>query len=58
MGVNTWVEHVNSTIFGPDADVFRPERWLEGDKQKLDAMNRHWIPVSNHLSLEITWLTI
>ncbi|RTE76377.1 hypothetical protein BHE90_009144 [Fusarium euwallaceae] len=44
VGVNTWVEHVNSTIFGPDPDVFRPERWLEGDKQKLDAMNRHWMP--------------
>ncbi|KAF4986398.1 hypothetical protein FDECE_15971 [Fusarium decemcellulare] len=44
VGVNTWVEHANPVIFGPDPEVFRPERWIESDKQKLDAMNRHWMP--------------
>ncbi|KAK7393863.1 hypothetical protein QQX98_013353 [Neonectria punicea] len=46
VGVNCWEEHTNQTIFGPDPEVFRPERWFESDKQKLDAMNRHWIPPS------------
>ncbi|KAH7129731.1 cytochrome P450 [Dactylonectria estremocensis] len=44
VGINSWVEHVNPSVFGPDPTVFRPERWFENDKQKLDMMNRHWIP--------------
>ncbi|KAH6955609.1 cytochrome P450 [Ilyonectria sp. MPI-CAGE-AT-0026] len=65
VGVNSWVEHANLTIFGPDPEVFRPERWFESDKQKLDAMNRHWIPfgmgartcIGRHIStLEISKL--
>ncbi|KAH7141120.1 cytochrome P450 [Dactylonectria macrodidyma] len=44
VGVNAWVEHANPDIFGPDSEVFRPERWIESDKEKLDVMNRHWMP--------------
>ncbi|KAH8882517.1 cytochrome P450 [Thozetella sp. PMI_491] len=44
VGINTWVEHRNPEIFGPDADVFRPERWLTEDQDKLSYMNRHWMP--------------
>ncbi|OQV03519.1 hypothetical protein CLAIMM_08555 [Cladophialophora immunda] len=29
VGINPWVAHRNKAVFGPDADVFRPERWLE-----------------------------
>ncbi|KLO81028.1 Uncharacterized protein LW93_9276 [Fusarium fujikuroi] len=43
VGVNCWVEHY-SAVFGPDPEAFRPERWLDSDKDKLDMMNRHWMP--------------
>lgn len=29
VGINAWVAHRNRDVFGDDADVFRPERWLE-----------------------------
>lgn len=46
MGINSWVEHGNKAIFGDDADVFNPDRWLQEDKEKVAAMTRHWMPVS------------
>ena len=36
-------------IYGPDADVFRPERWLTQDESKLSEMNRCWMPVGAFL---------
>ncbi|KAH6972493.1 cytochrome P450 [Ilyonectria sp. MPI-CAGE-AT-0026] len=44
VGINTWVEHRDPRYFGDDADVFRPERWLDEDSQKISLMNRHWMP--------------
>ncbi|OJD29667.1 cytochrome p450 family protein [Diplodia corticola] len=36
VGTSAWVIHRDESIFGPDADAFRPERWLdEGNKQKM-----------------------
>ena len=43
VGINNWVAHRNRDVFGLDPDVFRPERWLEGD---TTAMNRYYLPVS------------
>ncbi|KAJ9608403.1 hypothetical protein H2200_007391 [Cladophialophora chaetospira] len=40
VGVNTWVAHANKDMFGPDAEQFRPERWLE-DPEKAAEMNRN-----------------
>lgn len=44
VGVNPWVFHYSTAIFGADAAYFRPERWLEADKETLADMNRHWMP--------------
>ncbi|KEF62905.1 uncharacterized protein A1O9_00879 [Exophiala aquamarina CBS 119918] len=39
VGCNAWVLHYNKDIYGPDAEVYRPERWLEADKSSLkDSM--------------------
>ncbi|KAH7131305.1 cytochrome P450 [Dactylonectria macrodidyma] len=44
VGINTWVEHRDPRYFGNDADVFRPERWLDEDSDRISVMNRHWMP--------------
>lgn len=41
VGVNPFVLHSNSRIFGDDATSFRPERWLDPDKEKVSYMQRH-----------------
>jgi len=37
VGVNAWVAHRNSSVYGPDADSWRPERWLEFEMQGRGA---------------------
>lgn len=37
VGMNQWVVSRNKEIYGGDADVFRPERWLRGDDETLVA---------------------
>jgi len=44
VAVNGWVLHRDKEIFGQDADVYRPERWLE-DKEKAKIMDRHMYQV-------------
>ncbi|KAI1110951.1 cytochrome P450 [Nemania sp. NC0429] len=65
VGINAWVAHRNTQVFGEDADEFRPDRWLTSDHNKLAAMNRQWIPfgvgsrtcIGRHIStLEISKL--
>jgi cytochrome P450 len=36
VGMNAAVIHLDQSIFGPDADQFRPARWLEGDATTMD----------------------
>lgn len=31
VGISAWVLHRNKSVFGQDADSFRPERWLESE---------------------------
>lgn len=42
LAYNAWGIMRSRTVFGDDADLFRPERWLESDFEKQRAMNRSW----------------
>jgi len=37
---NTWAVLRRADIFGQDAELFRPERWLDSDTAKIDSMQR------------------
>lgn len=37
VAVNGWVLHRDAAIFGEDVEVFRPERWLEGDAKLMSS---------------------
>ena len=39
VGCSAWVIHRRPEIFGDDAYMYRPERWLEADKDQLKEMN-------------------
>ncbi|KAH7136224.1 cytochrome P450 [Dactylonectria macrodidyma] len=41
VGINPAVIHRDRTIFGDDANVFRPERWLSNDQERIKLMDRH-----------------
>lgn len=33
VGINAWVAHRNKSVFGEDAEAWRPERWLEIERE-------------------------
>lgn len=37
VGINSWVAHQNQSVYGSDAHVWRPERWLEIQDQGRGA---------------------
>lgn len=49
MGINSWVAHANTDVFGQDAHVFRPERWLES-KEKSAVLDKYFFSVRLTLS--------
>ncbi|PVH96859.1 cytochrome P450 [Periconia macrospinosa] len=38
VGMNAWVVHRDRDVFGDDADIFRPERWLDCDQSTRQRM--------------------
>jgi cytochrome P450 len=49
IGINTWCAHYNEDVFGPDAKEFRPERWIEAEKEGGETfknMEAYYMPVS------------
>ncbi|CAG8900566.1 unnamed protein product [Penicillium egyptiacum] len=41
VGINPWVIHRNTEIFGEDVETFRPERWLDGPEDRIQEMKRN-----------------
>lgn len=49
VGINGWVAHYNQDVWGPDANEFRPERWIEAEEEgggKLRYLETYYLPVS------------
>lgn len=44
VGINLWVAHANRSVFGPDADEFRPERWLKSSEE-VSKMDQYFLTV-------------
>ncbi|EPE03093.1 pisatin demethylase [Ophiostoma piceae UAMH 11346] len=38
VGCSAWVLHRNESVFGPETEKFRPERWLEGSPEQRTLM--------------------
>lgn len=38
---SAWAIHRSPIVFGPDANVFRPERWLDVPERQLQKMERN-----------------
>ncbi|KAI9841181.1 MAG: hypothetical protein M1837_000969 [Sclerophora amabilis] len=41
VGVNAWVIHRNTDIFGQDVETFRPERWIDSSPEEIKMMHRN-----------------
>jgi cytochrome P450 len=48
IGINTWVAHYDKDIWGDDAEIFRPERWIDAEDEggkRLKIMEEYYMPV-------------
>lgn len=46
VGIPQYLVHRDQAVFGADAELFRPERWLEADAAALKAMDQNFMTVS------------
>ena len=46
IGITGWVTQRDKTVFGEDADFFRPERWIEVDEMQVRRMDKNMLAVS------------
>ncbi|KAM0081256.1 hypothetical protein ACKRZS_006586 [Fusarium odoratissimum] len=44
VGINTWVAHRDTRVFGQDANSFNPDRWLTAESERISMMNRYYMP--------------
>ncbi len=40
VGIASWLIYHNKSVYGADADIFRPERWIEGSEEQVGEMKR------------------
>lgn len=40
IGYSGWGVHRDTNVFGSDADLYRPDRWIEAGEEQLLSMNR------------------
>ena len=45
VGMNAWVIHHDKSIYGDDADDFRPGRWIDSKPQQLRLMEKYFLSV-------------
>jgi cytochrome P450 len=48
--MSAWAVHQDKEVFGEDANIFRPERWLDSDAQRMAAMDRAFFSVCSLFS--------
>jgi cytochrome P450 len=41
IGVNPWIMHRDPSIFGEDAEVWNPSRWIDTDAERVKRMDQH-----------------
>ena len=49
VGTNAWVANFNKDVFGADAMVFRPERWLDSSPAQIVDMDNYFLTVGSYI---------
>jgi cytochrome P450 len=52
VGINGWVAHYNTEVYGSDVRDFRPERWIEASEERTREMDGFYLPVSTRFSFK------
>ncbi|KAI9835132.1 MAG: hypothetical protein M1819_002501 [Sarea resinae] len=50
VGMNAWVVHHDRSVYGHDADDFRPERWIISSPEQLKMMEKYFLSVGKNIS--------
>jgi cytochrome P450 len=48
VGINPWVVAIDKSVYGQNAQEFRPERWLEASAEDHRLMERNFLAVSTN----------